>query len=103
MPIVGPNGLDAPTEIDNIDADLWMEIQGRIRTYVGLDIDNPSYGVGLYDGLIAEAVSVSEWQDRIFNSFEELGVRRSDISVSRAGNALQIRIELGDKVVDIGI
>lgn len=103
MAIVGLDGNNAPPTIDGVDARLWMGIQARAFTYYRREPFNPTFALGLVDGLKGNAVSRAEWARRIEASFAQLeGATIEGYRVVVEGGKVSLEVMIDDSVVTIG-
>ena len=95
MAITGLDGNNAPEFTEGIPSRLWLGLQARAYTYASREMDNPTFGLGIVDGLSNQQLPTVVWENRVRDSFA--GLEGADL------NDLQVRVVDGriELVLDI--
>ena len=95
MAIVGESGNNASEFIEGVPARLYFGLVARAYTYSGREMDNPTFGLGIVDGLSNQQLPTVVWENRVRDSFA--GLEGADL------NDLQVRVVDGriELVLDI--
>ena len=100
MPIVGPDGNNAPGFVNGIPAWLYYAIEARAYTYRGREPDRPDFGIGLIDGQSNPSLPAAVWIARVRASFADLeGATLEDVRVRVVNEFVEIEIDINGYTV----
>ena len=93
--IVGLDGNNAPPLTEGIPSRLWFGLQSRALTYAGREMDNPTFGLGIVDGLSNPSLPTVVWENRVRDSFAALeGADLNDLQVRVAGGRVELVLDI---------